>query len=146
MMNIKLEEFARESIKEMLDKCNDKEREKFRKMYGAKSPDLDMGGIVNTIPVGKMNTVMTQVSKTVDAVAQILMPTELTAENGAKDLLIGEFFENLSLACQECDTEGCIDCEGTGYTVIKIPVSWTNIKGIYKKLSQHFGEDEDGSD
>lgn len=33
----------------------------------------------------------------------ILMPRELTAENGAKAILIGEFSETIELRCPECD-------------------------------------------
>jgi hypothetical protein len=44
----------------------------------------------------------------------ILMPKRLTAENGAKHLLIGEFY------------------------VDKYPIPWATIKDIYSKIVDHF--------
>tara|TARA_R110000764_G_scaffold72464_2_gene148608 strand:+ start:5240 stop:5542 length:303 start_codon:yes stop_codon:yes gene_type:complete len=52
----------------------------------------------------------------------VIMPRELTAENGAKGLLIGEFYEEI-----EHD-------EGT----YKVAVEWTTIKDIYKKIVAHY--------
>ena len=52
-----------------------------------------------------------------------VMPRELTAENGAKGLLIGEFYEEI-----EHD-------EGT----FKVAVEWTTIKEIYKKIVAYYG-------
>lgn len=54
----------------------------------------------------------------------IAMPAKLTAENGAKALLAGEFYEQV----EETDSE-------TGETHIRqVPVSWTNIKKIYQMI------------
>jgi hypothetical protein len=58
----------------------------------------------------------------------ILVPRELTAENGAKAALIGEFTESF----EYCDQDGD---EQTAH----IPVSWTTIKEIYKAAVKHFG-------
>lgn len=44
----------------------------------------------------------------------VLLPKSLTAENGAKALLIGEFYEG------------------------KTPVTWVTIKDIYKKVVEHY--------
>lgn len=42
----------------------------------------------------------------------VIMPKELTAENGAKALLIGEFQEEIELTCSACDYHGPQnDCE-----------------------------------
>lgn len=66
-----------------------------------------------------------------------LMPIELTAENGSKGLLSGEFFEEVELSCPECDPDepdaDCDICAGEYSCLQKIPVSWTTIKEIYKK-------------
>ena len=68
----------------------------------------------------------------------VTMPFELTAENGAKGLLSGEFFEEVTVNCPECismdvqDDESCPDCGGTNQITVKVPVSWTTIKAIYK--------------
>lgn len=81
----------------------------------------------------------------------ILLPSELTAENGAKKLLIGEFFEEIESVCSECAGDGyetwdgifdevCEACNGAGVITIKVPVSWTTIKSIYKKIVEHYGE------
>ena len=52
-----------------------------------------------------------------------VMPRELTAENGSKDLMIGEFKEHYEVQ----DEDGY-------YHTQSLYVSWTNIKEMYKKL------------
>lgn len=70
------------------------------------------------------------------------MPKALTAENGAKALLRGEFFETVEVPCFEClDTgldEECVDCDGTGLVTQKVAVSWTTIKDIYAMVVKHY--------
>ena len=74
---------------------------------------------------------------------RVLMPKELTAENGAKSLLIGEFFEIIEVECLAygdiCHDEDCKDCGGTGGYTQKIPVRWTTIKQIYAMAVKEFG-------
>lgn len=55
------------------------------------------------------------------------MPSELTAENGAKGMLGGVFFEE-----KEGGYAPDSDEEGTYY--MRIPVSWSTIKSIYKMV------------
>ena len=67
----------------------------------------------------------------------VIMPKKLTAENGAKALLLGEFSERIEQDCPECDQErrcleSCDLCNGSGRISHKVPVSWTTIKEIYK--------------
>lgn len=69
---------------------------------------------------------------------KILIPSELTAENGAKYLLIGEFNESIEMPCPECegydgDCDDCDICGGDKVYQQKILVSWSTIKEIYKK-------------
>jgi hypothetical protein len=71
----------------------------------------------------------------------VTMPSELSGENGGKYLMIGEFFEEVSVRCEECD-DGCNECGFGGYRKEKIPVSWETIKQIYKKAVDHFAEQE----
>ena len=65
------------------------------------------------------------------------MPKELTAENGAKALLIGEFYEEIKVPCMECadmgetDDETCPECFGENTITRSVPVSWATIKEIY---------------
>lgn len=68
-----------------------------------------------------------------------LVPVELTAENGAKASLIGEFTEVKFINCPECfgDAE-CESCDGGGRIKVAVPVSWTTIKAIWKKGIEHF--------
>ena len=79
----------------------------------------------------------------------VIMPRELTAENGAKALLNGEFFERVEVDedCEACNGEGvifdqvyCDVCDGeqTISKIREVPVSWTTIKAIYKKAVEHF--------
>jgi hypothetical protein len=57
----------------------------------------------------------------------VLVPRELTAENGAKAFLSGEFSETFDYMDDEGD-----EC------VADIPVSWTTIKAIHKKMVSLF--------
>jgi len=73
----------------------------------------------------------------------VFVPHELTAENGAKYALIGEFKEQQSIPCEYCDPkdddqEKCELCKGTGEHTREIPVSWYNIKKIYAKAIELF--------
>jgi len=76
----------------------------------------------------------------------VVMPPRLTAENGAKALLMGEFFEKIEVqneeycGCGKCDYCIYIQDEDTMETIIqKVPVSWTTIKEIYAKVVAHYG-------
>ncbi len=80
----------------------------------------------------------------------VVMPRELTAENGAKYLLSGEFSVGHFIECGHCDNgdakldedddyEECELCEGQGGFNIDIPIEWTTIKDIYAKAVQHLG-------
>lgn len=74
----------------------------------------------------------------------VMMPRELTAENGAKGFLTGEFFEELEIDCPDCNAESgieddkvCETCNDDGALTQRIPVSWTTIKAIYAKAVEH---------
>ena len=71
----------------------------------------------------------------------VVMPHELTAENGAKKLLIGEFVEVVNLECTACDQDGedCEVCSGDGSYIYRVDVGWDTIKQIYKKAVEHPG-------
>jgi len=52
----------------------------------------------------------------------VMMPRRLTAENGAKALLMGEFYIKLIDNCFACDGTGfdgeCVNCDGSGSTMV----------------------------
>lgn len=60
-----------------------------------------------------------------------VMPLKLTAENGAKGALSGEFHVTNRIVCQSCAGEGCEDCNDEGGWDAEIPVSWDTIKRIH---------------
>ena len=67
-----------------------------------------------------------------------IMPRQLTAENGAKALLLGEFNLQVTMECPECcdleePTEGCSICDGEGEYGQKHTIPWDQIKFIYSK-------------
>ena len=77
----------------------------------------------------------------------ILMPESLTAENGAKGLMSGEFFEATTVQCQDCGGDGFYDnnhdemcevCLGIGDYIVKVPIGWTTIKEIYAMYVKYF--------
>lgn len=79
---------------------------------------------------------MTESTKTV------MMPRTLTAENGAKGLMSGEFYETTTYECHSCldmISPDCHRCGGSGIIKKRIPVSWTTIKEIYTKAVEHLG-------
>ena len=78
----------------------------------------------------------------------VVMPKELTAENGAKYIFMGEFHTEVRSDCQECEglghedteeMEECDNCDGAGSFTNKIPIDWTTIKEIYALAVKHFG-------
>lgn len=69
----------------------------------------------------------------------VMVPKRLTDENGAKNLLVGEFSETKFINCPECfGDDECETCDGSGRIEISVPVSWTNIKAIWAKGVEHF--------
>ncbi|EAM8407023.1 hypothetical protein AB241_03730 [Salmonella enterica] len=69
----------------------------------------------------------------------VLVPKKLTAENGAKSVLSGEFSETKFINCPECfGDDDCEICDGSGRIEITVPVTWTTIKAIWAKGVEHF--------
>ncbi|WP_207869655.1 hypothetical protein [Pseudomonas sp. 51_B] len=67
-----------------------------------------------------------------------LMPKRLTAENGAKALLLGEFKLEVTQECPECreldePVEGCQICDGEGEYGQPHIIPWDQIKYIYSE-------------
>ena len=67
-----------------------------------------------------------------------IMPRRLTAENGAKALLLGEFQLEVTTECPECrdleePLEGCEFCDGEGEYGQKHTIQWDQIKFIYSE-------------
>ncbi|TFH86624.1 restriction alleviation protein, Lar family [Billgrantia azerbaijanica] len=63
-----------------------------------------------------------------------LVPRSITAETGHKAGMIGDFHETITLECRHCEGEGCEECHGTGQHRRNIPVSWTTIKAIHRRI------------
>lgn len=76
----------------------------------------------------------------------VLMPRSLTAENGAKALLSGEFKIDVdeSQYC-DCGEEDCEECEYTELyglqPTFEVTVPWTTIKQIYAKAVEHLKQE-----
>lgn len=70
----------------------------------------------------------------------VRLPKDLTAENGVKFLLLGEFFEENFIACPTCggDDAECEQCGGRGEILNKVPISWDTIKKIYNTIVDCF--------
>ena len=67
-----------------------------------------------------------------------IMPRRLTAENGAKALLLGEFQLEVTTECPECrdledPLEGCEFCDGEGEYEQRHTIPWDQIKFIYSQ-------------
>ncbi|MDX6915678.1 hypothetical protein R9X49_11225 [Pectobacterium carotovorum] len=61
-----------------------------------------------------------------------IMPLKLTADNGAKGALSGEFHISRTVTCHECGGEGCEDCNDRGSWEEEILIGWDIIKLIYQ--------------
>ncbi|EFN5445489.1 hypothetical protein FQI18_10255 [Escherichia coli] len=69
----------------------------------------------------------------------VMVPKRLTAENGAKGALSGEFSETTFISCLECfGDDDCDTCDGSGRIEIKVPVTWSTIKSIWDKGIAYF--------
>jgi len=75
----------------------------------------------------------------------VMVPRRLTAENGGKALMMGEFFEKIDITCPNCQGDGitedgdvCKECDDCGEVVQQVDVSWTTIKAIYARAIDHF--------
>ncbi|SAU84699.1 Eaa1 [Klebsiella pneumoniae] len=69
----------------------------------------------------------------------VMVPMRLTAENGAKGSLSGEFSETKFVNCPECfGDDECETCDGSGRIEITVPVTWPTIKEIWAKGVEHF--------
>lgn len=76
---------------------------------------------------------------------KVLMPRELTAENGAKYLLNGEFSVDVEVPCTCGDRDlnddpSCAECNDSGYIIIPQTIPWTTIKEIYAKAVKHLAK------
>lgn len=70
---------------------------------------------------------------------RVLMPKELTAENGAKAALIGEFKETLDVYNPDYANDPDDEPEFIKHDV---QISWTTIKKIYKRCVELLGEEQ----
>ena len=61
-----------------------------------------------------------------------IMPLKLTAANGAKAALSGEFHVNHHIVCGECAGEGCESCNEEGGWEGEILIGWDTIKRIHE--------------
>ena len=71
----------------------------------------------------------------------VQMPVKLTAENGAKAALMGEFVVNNHLVCPKCNGDDCTCgyCNGTGEVTQKVSIPWIVIKDIYAQAMKLLG-------
>lgn len=71
-----------------------------------------------------------------------LVPREITAETGHKAGMMSEFSQSFPVQCDVCEGDGqsiaedgpCANCEGAGEYVLKVNISWINIKAIHKRI------------
>jgi len=72
----------------------------------------------------------------------VYVPCELTAENGAKAAMTGEFKIDVPMVCSACNFhEAQVDCEVCGGEVNymqSVTIPWDSIKNIYRAAVKHF--------
>ncbi|MEX0297076.1 hypothetical protein AAH995_27825 [Pseudomonas putida] len=83
---------------------------------------------------------MTESSAATESIPEgyCIMPRQLTAENGAKALLLGEFRLEVTRECPECleldePAEGCEICDGEGEYAQRHTIPWEQIRYIYSE-------------
>lgn len=86
----------------------------------------------------RLNAADQQIDELTVPAGYCLMPTRLTAENGAKALLLGEFKLDVTSECPECrdleePLEGCEVCDGEGEYGQQHMIPWDQIKFIYSE-------------
>ena len=71
----------------------------------------------------------------------VMMPRELTAENGAKAAMLNEFRIDVPMECRclSDDDSDCEICGGSGQYMQPINVPWVMIKQIYAAAVKHLG-------
>lgn len=74
-MNDKLQQFARQSIKDGLAKLPEKAHQVFKKMYGGKQSvaeciALDINEVVDSMPENSLDWAMRQVQRSLDKIAE----------------------------------------------------------------------------
>lgn len=110
------------------------------------------GSSINGLNIDEMNEVLGEVVGKANDIQKRLrdpelveMPKELTAENGAKGLMSGEFFEIKTMDCPHCqndicEDEACEECEDTGECHYRVDITWDTIKRIYRTAVKHLGK------
>ncbi|MGR7214058.1 hypothetical protein ACU617_23580 [Klebsiella aerogenes] len=100
--------------------------------------DEDVEDIKTGLQAAFSNVTATQPALVVQD-GYVMVPMRLTAENGAKVALSGEFSETKFVNCPECfGDDECETCDGSGRIEITVPVTWTTIKEIWAKGVEHF--------
>lgn len=141
--------FYRDGI-EAAAKWIDKQREAYDSEHGWSDPDTGAFEFGNDTQRGYSST-LEELAEGIRALhpnagnsqtipeGYVMVPMRLTAENGAKGVLSGEFSETKFVNCPECfGDDECETCDGSGRIEIKVPVSWTTIKDIWIKGIEHF--------
>lgn len=90
------------------------------------------------VPVGWLPMLLVHQAPAALPDGYCIMPRSLTAENGAKALLLGEFKVTVTKECPECAelddlNEHCEICDGEGQYSQSHTISWDQIKFIYSK-------------
>lgn len=141
--------FYRDGI-EAAAKWIDKQREAYDSEHGWSDPDTGAFEFGNDAQRGYSST-LEELAEGIRALhpnagnspaipeGYVIVPMRLTAENGAKGVLSGEFSETQFVNCPECfGDDECETCDGSGRIEIKVPVSWTTIKEIWIKGVEYF--------
>lgn len=141
--------FYRDGI-EAAAKWIDQQRESYDSEHGWSDPDTGAFEFGNDAQRGYSST-LEELAEGIRALhpnagnspaipeGYVMVPMRLTAENGAKGVLSGEFSETQFVNCPECfGDDECETCDGSGRIEIKVPVSWTTIKDIWIKGVEHF--------
>lgn len=141
--------FYRDGI-EAAAKWIDKQREAYDSEHGWSDPDTGAFEFGNDTQRGYSST-LEELAEGIRALhpnagnspvipeGYVMVPMRLTAENGAKGALSGEFSETKFINCPECfGDDECETCDGSGRIEITVPVTWTTIKEIWAKGVEHF--------
>ena len=123
-------------LNDTLDDCGDSER---GLLLALDRMGIEVAGAAPAVRAEQLSGITEQVSQPALPEGYAQVPSKLTADNGAKGLLSGEFSETKYINCPECfGDDECETCDGSGRIEITVSVSWTTIKEIWAKGVEHF--------
>jgi hypothetical protein len=106
-MNQKLQEFARNEIKEGLAKCTESQQSFFKRIYSFKNQKLSIEEIVDKLPDEKLSNIMDQIERTIIKNNQVNGEYHIHKDGVPAGHSCDSCGRNLPCKINDCDSETC---------------------------------------